>query len=165
VLDIPAGEMQKPKNCKANLSKKAAESDESLMEAFFEHGTLTEAQLEAGLKTVSFHVACFPYFCMSAKHNKGVGRLMEFICSSAPGPDDMPFVITTAGKELKCSAADPASLQIFKVSIEEHLGEISFFKVFGGEISEAMDLVNSTNSSKERIPSLLLIAGKKTRES
>jgi len=161
VLDIPAGEMAKAEKLQSELIEKAAESDESLMEAFFESGTLTEAQLEKGLKAGIISRGLFPVFCMSAKHNKGVGRLLEFICSSAPAPDEMPPMLTTTGKELKCNVADPASLQVVKVSVEEHLGEIAFFKVYGGEITEAMDLINSSNSGKERISQLLLIAGKK----
>ena len=161
VLDIPAGEMAKAEKLQGELIEKAAESDESLMEAFFENGSLTEEQLENGLKSGIISRGLFPVFCLSAKHNKGVGRLMEFICSSAPAPDEMPAVKTVGGKELKCNAADPACLRIFKISIEEHLGEIAFFKVYGGEIFEAMDLVNSANSGKERIPQLLLVAGKK----
>lgn len=161
ILDIPAGEAAKAEDLHNALIEKAAESDESLMEAFFESGTLSEEQLEKGLKSGIISRGLFPVFCMSAKHNKGIARLMEFICSSVPAPDEMPGVKTTSGKLLTCKASDPTSLQIFKVSIEEHLGEIAFFKVYGGEVTEAMDLVNSSNSGKERIPQLLLIAGKK----
>lgn len=161
VLDIPAGEMAKAESLQGALIEKAAESDEALMEAFFENGSLTEEQLANGLKAGIISRGLFPVFCMSAKHNKGVGRLMEFICSTVPAPDEMPAKKTTGGKELKCNIADPTSLQIFKISIEEHLGEIAFFKVYAGEVTEAMDLVNSSNSGKERIPQLLLVAGKK----
>jgi len=161
ILDIPAGEMSKAENLQSVLVEKAAESDELLMEAFFENGSLSEEQLEKGLKAGIISRGLFPVFCISAKQNKGVGRLMEFICSSVPAPDEMPAKKTTAGKELRCNAADPTSLQVVKVSVEEHLGEIAFFKVYGGEITEAMDLINSTNSGKERISQLLIIAGKK----
>jgi elongation factor G len=161
VLDIPADEMAKAENLQGVLIEKAAESDESLMEAFFENGTLTEEQLEKGLKAGIIARGLYPVFCVSAKKNIGVGRLMEFICSSVPAPDEMPARLTTSGKELRCNAADPTCLQVVKVSVEEHLGEIAFFKVYGGEVTEAMDLVNSTNSGKERISQLLFIAGKK----
>ena len=161
ILDIPAGEMAKAEELQAALIEKAAESDESLMEAFFENGTLTEEQLEKGLKAGIIARGLYPVFCFSAKHNKGVGRLLDFIGSSAPAPDEMPAKLTTSGKELKCKASDPTSLQVVKVAVEEHLGEIAFFKVYGGEVTEAMDLVNSSNSGKERISQLLIIAGKK----
>jgi len=161
VLDIPADQMAKAEELHNALIEKAAESDESLMEAFFESGSLTEEQLEKGLKAGIISRGLFPVLCVSAKQNKGVSRLMEFIISSAPAPDEMPAVKTLNGKSLTCNPSDPTSLQIFKISIEEHLGEIAFFKVYAGEVSEAMDLVNASNSGKERIPQLLIVAGKK----
>jgi len=161
VVDIPAGEMAKAEDLHNALIEKAAESDESLMEAFFENGSLTEEQLEKGLKAGIITRGLYPVFCISAKQNKGVGRLLEFICSSVPAPDEMPATKTIMGKELTCNSADPTSLQVVKVAVEEHLGEIAFFKVYGGEVTEAMDLINSSNSGKERISQILLIAGKK----
>lgn len=161
ILDIPAGEKAKSDNLHNSLIEKAAESDESLMEAFFENGTLSEQQLESGLKAGIISRGLFPVMCVSAKQNKGVGRLMEFICSSAPSPNEMPATLTTNDKELTCNPEEPTSLLVFKTSIEEHLGEIAFFKVFAGEVTESMDLVNSTTSGKERIPQMLAIAGKK----
>ncbi len=161
IEDIPAGEKAKAEDLHAALIEKAAESDEALMEAFFENGSLTEEQLEKGLKAGIIARGLFPVFCISSKQNKGVGRLMEFICSTAPAPDEMPAKLTTTGKELTCKSSDPTSLQVVKVSVEEHLGEIAFFKVYGGDVTEAMDLINGKNSGKERISQLLLIAGKK----
>jgi len=161
ILDIPAGEMAKAEKLHGDLIEKAAESDESLMEAFFENGSLTEEQLENGLKAGIINRGLYPVFCLSSKHNKGIGRLLEFICTSAPAPNEMPAIHTEAGKALTCNSADPVSLQVVKVAVEEHLGEIAFFKVYGGEVTEAMDLINSSNSGKERISQILLISGKK----
>jgi elongation factor G len=161
VLDIPAEEMAKAEALQSTLVEKAAESDELLMEVFFENGTLTEEQLERGLKAGIIARGLFPVFCISAKQNKGIGRLLDFIVTSVPAPNEMPPVMTTTGKELRCNSADPTSLLVVKVAVEEHLGEIAFFKVYGGEVTEAMDLMNSTNSGKERISQLLIIAGKK----
>jgi elongation factor G len=161
VTEIPANEQAKAEELHNALIEKAAESDESLMEAFFVNGTLTEEQIETGLKTGIITRGLYPVFCLSAKQNKGVGRLMEFITTTAPSPNEMPATLTTSGKELKCNPTDPPSLFIFKTSIEEHLGEIAFFKVYSGEVSEAMDMINGQNAGKERLPQLFAIAGKK----
>ncbi len=161
VLDIPADQQAKAEEMHNTLIEKAAESDETLMEAFFENGTLTEEQLAKGLKAGIINRGLFPVFCVSAKQNKGVDRLMDFAVSTLPAPNEMPAITTKAGKELTCNPTDAASLQVFKVSIEEHLGEIAYFKVYGGEVTEAMDMVNGTNGVKERISQLLAIAGKK----
>lgn len=160
VLDIPANEQSKAGEMHAQLIESAAESDESLMEAFFENGTLTEEELQKGLKLGILRRSFFPVFCVGAKPNIGVNRVMEFLVSSAPDPSEMPHKKTTGGKELKYSASDPVTAFIFKTSIEQHLGQISFFKVYSGEITEAMDLVNGNTSSKERLTQLFAVAGK-----
>ena len=64
-------------------------------------------------------------------------------------------------KELKCNPSEPLSLFIFKTTIEEHLGEMSFFKVYAGEVTEGMDVINSYNGQKERISQLFTVSGKK----
>lgn len=161
ILDIPAGEQSKAEEMHNALIEKVAESDETLMEAFFENGTLAPEQIEKGLKSGLISRGIFPVFCVSAKQNKGVNAVMDFIASYVPAPDEMPAVETTGGKKLSCNVSDPASLFVFKTSIEEHLGDISFFKVYSGEVTEAMDMINGVNSVKERIPQLLITAGKK----
>jgi elongation factor G len=164
ILDIPDSEKDKAEELQAELIEKAAESDESLMEIFFENGTLTEEEMNKGIKTGLLSRGMFPVFCVNAKHNMGVGRLMEFINNSAPAPNEAPPVKTTNGKELKCDPAEPVSLFVFKTVIESHLGEVSFFKVYNGELTEGFDMINATNDSKERLSQLFVMAGKKTRE-
>ncbi len=161
VLDIPADHKDKAEEMLNSLIETAAENDENLMESFFENGTLTAEELKKGLKLGIMNRGMFPVLCVAAKPNFGVDALLDFVVNYIPAPDEMPGRTTTEGKTLKCNPADAASALIFKTSVEEHLGEISFFKIFGGEVTEAMDMVNGINSSKERIPQLFAVAGKK----
>ncbi|MBE0639128.1 MAG: elongation factor G [Bacteroidales bacterium] len=160
VLDIPASEKDKAEELHAELIEAAAAGEDALMELFFENGTLTEEEMLRGIKTGLVGRSMFPVFCINAKHNMGVRRLMNFIKDSVPAPNEMPPVKTTNGKELKCDTKEPVSLFVFKTSIESHLGEVSFFKVCNGVINEATDLVNCTNGSKERLSQLFIFAGK-----
>ncbi len=159
-LEIPASEKAKAEELQGILIEAAAENDEALMEVFFENGTLSEDEMRKGIKAGLIHRGMFPVFCINAKHNMGVKRLMEFISTAAPAPTEMPPVKTTKGKELKCNPAEPTCLLVFKTSIESHLGEVSFFKVYNGEISESSDMVNGNNSTKERMSQLFVMAGK-----
>ncbi|MBW6492308.1 MAG: elongation factor G [Lentimicrobium sp.] len=161
ILDIPADQKDKAEEMFNNLVESAAENDETIMEAFFENGTLSPEELIKGLKLGIMNRGMFPVLCIGAKPNFGVDALLDFIINYVPAPGEMPGRETKEGKTLKCNPSDPASLLIFKTSVEEHLGEISFFKVFGGEITEAMDMVNGLNSSKERISQMFAVAGKK----
>ena len=160
VEDIPASEANKAAELQSSLIENAAENDESLMEKFFEEGTLTEEELIKGLRLGIRSRGIFPVVCCAAKTDQGVVRLMDFIKNNCPAPDEMPGVKTTSGKELTCKAADPVSAFVFKTSVEQHLGEISFFKLYAGELTESMDVVNGVNGSKERVSQLLCVAGK-----
>lgn len=161
VLDIPAGEKDKAAEMHNALIEAAAENDEALMEKFFDIGTLTEEEMIRGLKLGIMKRGLFPIMCVGGKPDIGIDRLLDFIISYLPAPNEMPGRKNNSGKVLNCNPADPASALIFKTSIEEHLGEISFFKVYAGEIAEAMDVVNGNNGSKERISQLFAVAGKK----
>jgi elongation factor G len=160
VLDIPADEKGKAEEMQAAMIEDLASSDESLMEKFFENGTLTENEIQQALKIGLRKRGLLPVLCINAKHNMGINRLMEFIENNVPAPDEMPPVKTTNGKELKCNPKEPAIAFIFKTSIEPHFGEVSFFKVFNGEIAESGDLVNSTTDAKERLGQLFAVYGK-----
>ncbi|HNY03308.1 MAG TPA: elongation factor G, partial [Bacteroidales bacterium] len=160
ITDIPAGEKDKAEEMRAGLMEELASKDEALMEIFFDTGVLTEEQMLKALKAGLINRTIFPVVCTCARQDIGVGRLLEVIAGSVPAPDEMPGVKTTDGKQLTCKASDPASAFIFKTSIEQHLGEISFFKVYAGEITEAMDMVNPVRQSKERLSQLFVTNGK-----
>lgn len=159
-LDIPAAEMGKATELHNTLIETAAENDEALMEKFFEQGTLTEDEMRQGLRTGLVNRSLFPVFCTSAKRNIGVKRLMEFIINVGPNPSQVPITPTKEGKSISCDAGVPASVFVFKTSVESHIGEINYFKVMSGKITEGMDLINTTNDGKERMSQLFVVAGK-----
>ncbi|MEI6764540.1 MAG: elongation factor G [Bacteroidota bacterium] len=160
VSDIPENEKAKADELLGQLVEAAAESDESLMEVFFDKGALTEEELAKGIKLGVMNRNIFPVFCTSSKFNMGIGRVLDFIVTSVPAPNEMPAPKTADGNDIVCKVENPACAFIFKTSIESHLGEISFFKMLAGEISEGTDMVNSKNGSKERISQIFIVAGK-----
>lgn len=160
-LDIPADEMEKATKLHNILVENAAENDENLMEKFFDQGTLSEDEMRAGIRAGLIVRGMFPVFCVSGKRNIGTKRLMEFIINVCPSPDQQPTPKSTEGKDIKCLASEPTSLFVFKTSVEPHIGEINYFKVMSGKVTEGMDLINTTNDGKERISQLFAVAGKK----
>jgi len=160
ILDIPDDEKEKATTMQKALIEDLAAADESLMEIYFENDTLTEEEISRGLKLGLINRGMFPVLCVGAKPNMGVGRLLEFINNNAPAPDEMPPVKTNDGKELNCNVSDPVAAFVFKTSVESHLGEISYFKVYAGEITEGMDMINSSTDTKERISQLFAFWGK-----
>lgn len=160
VLDIPAGEKAKAEELQGILMENAAANDESLMEVFFDKGELTEEEISRGIKAGVISRGLFPVFCVAAKTDQGTARLMESIKQITPAPNEVEGLMAKSGKPIECNSASPTSLFIFKTTIEQHLGEMSIFKVAAGEIAESADLINPQNDSKERVTQILVVAGK-----
>ena len=159
-VDIPAEYADRAAELQTELIEKAAENDESLMEIFFENDTLTEDEMRRGIRVGLIQRGIFPLFCSSARKNIGVDRIMEFLVNVAPVASEMPAWVTEAGKEVKCDTNGPASLFVFKSSVEEHIGEINYFRVISGKITENIDVTNNSNGTKERLSQLYVSAGK-----
>jgi elongation factor G len=160
VTDIPASEMGMAENMHLALVEAAAEGAEDLMEKYFEEGSLTPDEIRKGIRLGMIGRGIFPVFATSAKRNIGVGHVLSFITSTLAGPADMPGRKDESGAEVKCNAAGPAMALVFKTSVEPHLGEVSYFKVFSGEIKEGSDYVNANTSGKERVTQLFVMSGK-----
>jgi len=160
ITDIPDSEKDKAEEMQATFIEDLASSDEELMEKFFDAGTLTEDEMREALKGGLKSRELFPVLCVGSKHNMGVSRLLEFISNNAPAPNEMPPVKTVNGKELSCNPSDPTAAFVFKSTIEPHFGEVSFFKVYSGEIAEGADLINSKSGTKERLGQLYATNGK-----
>ncbi|HBG52987.1 MAG TPA: elongation factor G [Rikenellaceae bacterium] len=159
-LDIPADLADKAAKMHTELTERTAESDEALMEAFFENGNLTPEQIVQGL-TIGFHKCeIMPLVIVSGKKDIGVKRLLELITQVAPHPG-LTTSKTVSGEDIPCEANGAPSLYIYKTCQEQHLGDIAYFRVMSGRITESMDLINANNGSKERISGLFAAAGKK----
>jgi len=160
ILDIPDSEKAKAEDLRNALIEAAAENDESLMEQFFESGELNEEEIQKGIKLGLKTRNMFPILSVSAAKNMGVKNLMEFIAENAPGVTEMPYPKTIRDEEVTPDPNGTPNLFIFKTSIEPHIGEISYFKVMSGKITEGMDLFNTTNrDAKERLAQLFYVYG------
>ncbi len=160
ILDIPDSEKEKAAELHNELVEMAAENEEALMELYFDKGTLTEDEMRKGIKLGMLERGLFPVFCTGAKKNIGVGRLMEFITNISPAPHEKALTEIVSGKEVKMDASEPASIFVYKTSVESHVGEITYFKVMSGTITEGLDLINTTTGNKERLSQVFVSAGK-----
>ncbi|MCI2081925.1 MAG: elongation factor G [Bacteroidales bacterium] len=157
--DIPDEFKSQAESMKSALTEMAAENDEALMEKFFADGDLSEEDVNKGLRIGFMKGEIYPVFCLSGKKDIGTKRLMEFVIDIAPSPDHNPEK-TVEGKEVSCDPNGPTSIFFFKTNMEQHLGEVLYFKVESGKLSEAQDLINPNNESKERISAIYAVAGK-----
>ncbi len=86
--DIPANLQQKADQLHEELIEKIAETDEALMNKFFEEGTLKDADLENGFRFALLNRKIFPVYCMAASLGIGTSPLMSFIATYGPSPKD-----------------------------------------------------------------------------
>ena len=159
-LEIPAEEMEKAQELNRELVEMAAEHDEALMELYFEKGTLTQDDIRAGLKIGVSKREVMPIFCASGKRDIGTKRLMEFIINVAPGPLKAPAFLATDASEVVADENAPAVAFVFKSQVEQHIGEITYFRVVRGKITEGCEVVNTRTQNKEKISQLFAVAGK-----
>ena len=159
IEDVPADQMEKAHEMHKALVEAAAETDEELMEKFFESDTLTEDEMREGIRKGLAARGMFPVFCVCAGKDMGVRRLMEFLGNVVPFVDEMPRVFNTRGEEVVPSKEGPTSLFFFKTAVEPHIGEVQYFKVMSGKVHEGDDLSNADRGSKERMAQLFVCAG------
>ncbi len=159
-LEIPAQYQDEAEDLRSQLIERAAEYDDTLMEKFFDTGVLTEDEIRKGLGIGCREGAVLPVFCLSAKKDIGVKRLMEFTIKVAASPAERKAV-TKDGAEIECKQDAPTTLFIYKTAVEQHLGEVAYFKVMSGELTEGQDLENPETGDKERITTIYAVAGKK----
>ncbi|MEM8566769.1 MAG: elongation factor G [Bacteroidota bacterium] len=160
-LPIPEGEIEKANLLHNELVEKAAENDESLMEMYFEKGTLSENEMRQGLKIGMRNHEVFPVFCLSAKKDMGSGRMMGFIDNVVPSSVDIQPEHLVDGSELSHKLDGPEVLFVYKTAIEPNLGKMSYFKVISGQVNAGDELYNHQTGETERINQLFIVDGHK----
>ena len=148
-----------------DLIELIAESDDSLLETFFEQGELTEEQLRGGLHNAFLTGGLIPVFCVSGKNNIGVKRLLDVLAKYAPCASDFKRVYGKkpgSEKEIShgVSTQHPTSAFVFKTISEAHVGELSFFRVYSGKLSPNDDLKNTTRNQNEKLRQIFYLNGK-----
>ncbi len=144
------------------LIEHIAESDDALMEKFFEQGTLSEEEFRAGIHAAVQKELFIPLFATSAENNIGVARLMDFLAKYGSSPVDRKQVpaLDANGREVEISLDNgETAAYVFKTMSEAHFGELSFFRVYSGTVTTGMDLFNSDRKITERIGPLYLLNG------
>ena len=141
------------------LVETVAESDDALLETYFEAGELTEAQLLEGFKNAINRQMIVPVVGTSATANVGVHSLMDFVVDYMPDPTRRP-AIEHDGATRAPSDSEPLSALVFKTVSEAHVGELSLVKVFSGILKSGDEVYNPDSSKSERIGQIFLLNGK-----
>lgn len=147
------------------LNEQIAESDEALMDKFFEGEAFTEAELKEGLKKAIATRSLMPVFPTAAPLDRGVSFLLDKIVQCFPSADKaLPVaVLNEAGEEseLAFDANGPMAAFVFKTIVDPFVGRISLFRVVRGTFDPSQPCYNAVKEKDERIGGLFVLRGKK----
>ena len=160
VSPIPAEFQDRAEELHSTLVEDIAVNDEELMERYFEEGELTEDEMRQGLRTAMLNRDLFPIFCSAATLNVGTSRLLSFIERVLPSPVDFPPVTTQQGDTLDSDPAGSPIAFVYRTMAEQHVGDYSFFRTYGGRAEPGMDLENAQSGTVERLGQLYILNGK-----
>ena len=144
------------------LIEHIAESDDTLMNKYFEQGSLSEEEFRAGIHAAVQKELFIPLFAVSAGKNVGVARLMDFIAKYGSSPGDRKNVpaLDANGDETEVLLESGETVAyVFKTMSEAHFGELSFFRVYSGSVTTGADLFNSDRKITERVGQIFLLNG------
>ena len=163
--EVPAGKEweEEVSTLHKQLIEYIAESDDSLLEKFFEQGGLSEEEMRSGIHKAVQNQSVIPLFCTAAESNVGVARLMDFIAKYGSSPVDRQKVkaLDNNDNEVEISLTDPEPvLYVFKTISEPQAGDLSYFRLYSGSIRIGMDMYNSDKKITERIGQIFIMNGK-----
>ena len=159
VTDVPADMADEVEDYRAQIVELAAESDDALMEKFFEEGDLTIEEIKKGLRAATLAMKVTPVLCGSSYKNKGVQNLLDAIVEYLPSPLDVGAV---EGQDMDGNAvtrepSDDAQFcgLAFKIMTDPFVGKLAFFRAYSGVLKTGSYVYNATKGKKERIARIL----------
>ena len=156
---IPAELEGAAQTAREALIEMVAEADDSLMERFFETGTLTQEELVGGLKRAVSSRRVFPVFCASAAANVGMQPLLDGILAYVPAPSERPVKVSDE-QVIEAKESGPASAFVWKTIADPFAGRITMFRVLTGVLKADSTVHNVTRDSPERLGHIVLLQGK-----
>ncbi len=162
--DIPDDLKQTAEKYRTELVEKVAETTEELMNKYLENGSLSAEDFNNGIKLALIKRNLSPVFSMSSSKAVGINNFLDFASKYFPTPAERlgeEVKLKENGNKLllKPDAKGETVLFVFKTLSEQHVGELSLFKVYSGYAAAGMDLINQTNSKSERLSQLSTLNG------
>ncbi|HMV86872.1 MAG TPA: elongation factor G [Blastocatellia bacterium] len=148
------------------LIETIAGTDETLMEHFFETGTLTDEEFLNGLRREIINKNLTPVFAVSSANLIGIVPLLDAIVDYAPDPHDLGAVKAHAGVDpasddvvRNVGDAEFPAAYVFR-TVVENFGKITLLKIWSGVLKSDATLQNIGKGSAERLGPLHVMQGK-----
>jgi elongation factor G len=170
VVAIPDDHAEAARDGRDNLIEKIAENDEEMMELYLEGNEPDEEQLTAAIRRATIASAVTPVLCGSAFKNKGVQPMLDAIVDFLPSPVDIPAIKGHAvGDEATMierhpDVSEPFAALAFKIMSDQHLGKLTYIRVYSGTLDSGTQVLNSTKGKRERIGKIYQMHANKREE-
>ena len=168
VGEIPAELREKAQEYRDKMIEAVADTDEALMEKYFNGEELSIEEIKKGIKKGCLSLSFFPMLCGTAFKNKGVHPLLDAVVDYLPAPDEVPAIKGQYedGSEVRVSSTDEGEFAGlgFKIMTDPFVGQLTFVRVYRGVLESGSYVVNTGKGKKERIGRLLRMHSNKREE-
>ena len=162
VVDISEDLIEEAKKNREELIEMAVEADDQAMEDYLEGKEISTETLKKCIRKGTIDFKFVPVLCGSAFKNKGVQTLLDAVVDYLPSPNDIGYVEgVKEGSDEKIkipnTPEEPFAALAFKVATDPFVGQITFIRLYCGNLSSGSTILNSSKNQKERIGRMLLM--------
>ena len=150
-----------------DLIETIAATDDTLLEHYLEGDTITRDEAIHALKQAMLRGELFPLFCGAPAVTWGTRALLNKLVELMPSPQERPAEVARGrgGEvELRNLNSDPFCALVFKTTSEPHVGELSFFRIFGGAVTSGQEVINAGRNATEKLSHLSIPQGRERLE-
>jgi elongation factor G len=169
VEEIPADMVDQAAEWREKLLETLADVDDEIAEIFLGDGNFTVAQIKAAIRRATIADKINPVLTGSAFKNKGVQPMLDAVVDYLPSPLDVDHIegllqdgVTPA--ERKTDEAEPLAALAFKIATDQHLGKLTYVRIYSGVVENGQQVLNSTKDRKERIGKIYQMHANKREE-
>jgi elongation factor G len=167
---IPEHYLEAAREWRDILVERISENDEKMMELYLDGAEPDEKALVAAIRRATIAGAVTPVMCGSAFKNKGVQPMLDAIVDYLPSPVDIPPIkghavgSEDAVIERPADASAPFAALAFKIMSDQHLGKLTYIRIYSGTLETGTSVQNSTKGRKERIGKIYQMHANKREE-
>ena len=167
--EIPAELKKKAEAFRAQLIETVAENDDEMLHKFLEGEEISADELRASLRKSTIALKLFPVVVGTAFKNKGIQPLLDAVVDYLPSPLDVPETHGTdpdSGKAITRKPSDdqPFSALAFKIMADPYVGQLTFIRVYSGQLKSGDSVLNSRTQRTERVGRLLKMHANKRED-
>jgi len=169
VEEIPEELKKKANAFHSQMVETIVENDDDLLHKYMEGETMTPEELKASLRKSTIALKLFPVICGTAFKNKGVQPLLDCVVDFLPSPKDIPPIKgldANTGAEIERPAEDkaPFSALAFKIMTDPFVGQLTFIRIYSGQLKTGDSVYLTGKQRSERIGRLLKMHANKREE-